>query len=147
MEIMKDAKNRPLVSIGVMVLKDGAVLMGKRKSSLGLGEWGFPGGHLEHGETLEQGVLRELDEEVGIHVTGIRLLCVANVQRYLPRQYVYHGFLAEWQQGDPVLKEPDKCEGWGWYDLKCLPEGDRPIPDLCIEAYRAGGFKYHPCIT
>eukprot|EP00352_Strombidinopsis_acuminata_P003505 CAMPEP_0176383282 /NCGR_PEP_ID=MMETSP0126-20121128/33376_1 /TAXON_ID=141414 ORGANISM="Strombidinopsis acuminatum, Strain SPMC142" /NCGR_SAMPLE_ID=MMETSP0126 /ASSEMBLY_ACC=CAM_ASM_000229 /LENGTH=40 /DNA_ID= /DNA_START= /DNA_END= /DNA_ORIENTATION= len=31
--------------------------------------WVFPGGHLEKGETLEQGAVRELEEECGLEIT------------------------------------------------------------------------------
>ena len=137
---------RPMVSIGVMILKDGAVLLGKRKGVTGAGEWGFPGGHLENGETFEDGVARELEEEVGIRVQNIRPLCVANIQRYLPKHYAYHGFLADWLSGEPILKEPEKCEGWNWYGLDELPEGAMLIPELCVEAYKSGGFKYFPLV-
>ena len=135
-----------MVSIGVMVMKDGAILLGKRKGATGSGEWGLPGGHLEHGETFEEGVLRELDEEVGISVQNIRPLCVANVQRYLPKHYVYHGFVADWLDGEPILKEPNKCEGWAWYKIDHLPEGNGLIPDLCLKAFKSGGFQYYPLV-
>ena len=46
---------RPKVGLGVMVIKDGKVLMCKRKSSHGTGEWAWPGGHVEHVESFEQG--------------------------------------------------------------------------------------------
>ena len=47
-----DKEQRPKVGIGVMVFKDGKVLMGKRKSSHGEGEWAWPGGHLEYMESF-----------------------------------------------------------------------------------------------
>lgn len=134
---------RPLVTIGVMVLKEGRVLLGRRKGSVGAGEWGFPGGHLELGETFEEGIARELKEEVAIQVKDLRPICVANIQRYLPKQYIYNGFIADWVSGDPQLMEPEKCEGWGWYPLDDLPAGNMLIPELAIEAFKSGTLKYY----
>ena len=45
---------RPKVGVGVMVFKDGKILLAKRKGSHGAGEYAFPGGHLEFGESFEQ---------------------------------------------------------------------------------------------
>jgi len=40
-------KKRPAVGVATIVLKNGKVLLGKRKGSHGSGSWAFPGGHLE----------------------------------------------------------------------------------------------------
>lgn len=39
-------KNRPKVGLGVFIMKDGKVLLGKRKNAHGDDDWCFPGGHL-----------------------------------------------------------------------------------------------------
>ena len=54
-----------------MIFREGKVLIGKRKSKLGKGEWGFPGGHLEHGETLIGCAIRETKEETGLDSFGL----------------------------------------------------------------------------
>jgi 8-oxo-dGTP diphosphatase len=59
---------RPRVGIGVIILKNGRVLLGKRKSSHGTGTWHFPGGHLEFGESLEDCSRREVLEETGMKI-------------------------------------------------------------------------------
>jgi ADP-ribose pyrophosphatase YjhB (NUDIX family) len=46
---------RPKVGVGVMVLKNGKVLIGKRKGAHGAGEWAWPGGHLEYMANLVHG--------------------------------------------------------------------------------------------
>jgi 8-oxo-dGTP diphosphatase len=112
----------PLVGVGVMVIRDGCVLLGKRKGSHGAGEWAFPGGHLEHMETAEDCIRRELAEEVGIEVCEIRFQYCANVRKYAPKHYVHLGFAAVWKSGEPEVIEPDKCECWGWFRLDKLPE-------------------------
>ena len=46
-------KKYPRVGIGVMIQnEEGEILLGLRKGSHGAGEWSFPGGHLEMGETV-----------------------------------------------------------------------------------------------
>jgi ADP-ribose pyrophosphatase YjhB (NUDIX family) len=51
---------RPLVGLGVLVVRDGKVLVGQRRGSLGAGEYALPGGHLEHGEGFEECAAREV---------------------------------------------------------------------------------------
>jgi 8-oxo-dGTP diphosphatase len=60
------------VGIGGVVIHDGRAVLIRRGSQPLKGEWSIPGGMLELGETLEQGVERELWEEVGlrVHVVG-----------------------------------------------------------------------------
>ncbi len=53
------------VGVGIMIFKDGKVLMGRRKGSHGAGEYAFPGGHLDFGESFEDCAKRETLEEAG----------------------------------------------------------------------------------
>jgi 8-oxo-dGTP diphosphatase len=68
----REYPERPLVGIGGVVIHDGRAVLIRRGSEPLRGEWSIPGGMLELGETLEQGVERELWEEVGlrVHVVG-----------------------------------------------------------------------------
>jgi len=45
---------RPYIGVGVCVVKDGKVLLGKRQNAHGDGCWCFPGGHLEFKESIEK---------------------------------------------------------------------------------------------
>ena len=46
-------KKYPRVGIGVLIENEnGEVLLGLRRGSHGEGEWSFPGGHLDFGETI-----------------------------------------------------------------------------------------------
>src|SRR5882724_10653924 len=52
----REYPDRPLVGVGGVVIDDGRALLIRRGSEPLLGEWSIPGGTLELGETLEEGV-------------------------------------------------------------------------------------------
>jgi 8-oxo-dGTP diphosphatase len=57
------------VAVGVLVRADGAFLMTSRPEGKAYaGFWEFPGGKLESGETVEQALRRELQEEIGLTI-------------------------------------------------------------------------------
>ncbi|MFO0971554.1 MAG: NUDIX domain-containing protein [Candidatus Saccharimonadales bacterium] len=113
----------PKIGIGLIVQRGNTILLGQRKGSHGAGEFGGPGGHFEHGESLESSILRELKEEAGpdLRVKDLGLLCITNLTRYMPKHYLDVGMVAEYVDGEPVVMEPDKLTSWGWYDLDNLP--------------------------
>ncbi len=109
------------VGIGILVFKDGTVLLAKRQGSHGAGEYGGPGGHLEYGESFEECVRRECLEEAGIEIKNIRFLCVSNIKKYSDH-YVDIGLVADWKRGKPKVLEPKKAKDWSWYSLDKLPK-------------------------
>ncbi|MFY9801610.1 MAG: NUDIX hydrolase [Candidatus Acidiferrales bacterium] len=64
----REYPERPLVGVGGVVIVEGRTLLIRRGSAPLKGEWSIPGGMLELGETLDQGVRRELAEETGLDV-------------------------------------------------------------------------------
>jgi len=116
-------ENQIKVAVNVFVIKDNKVLMGKRLNSVGRGQWGFPGGHLEFGESLTAGAKRELFEETGLVVDELEFVHLLNqIQKEPDRHYIQINFIVKKWQGDPEIKEPTKCEKWQWFDLDKLPE-------------------------
>lgn len=113
---------RPKVGIGVLILKDGKVLLAQRKNAHGEGEWAFPGGHLEFGESFAECARRETREEAGIEIENIQFQMLANLIKYAGKQYVHIGVTADWKSGEPQNLEPDKAGEWGWYSPYDLPE-------------------------
>ena len=71
MRALSEAK-APKVGVGVIVVRDGKVLAGKRKNAHGDGAWSFPGGHLELNEGVEECAKREVFEETGARVKNLR---------------------------------------------------------------------------
>jgi 8-oxo-dGTP diphosphatase len=110
----REYPDRPLVGVGGVVVEHGRVLLIRRGSEPLLGEWSIPGGTLELGETLEEGVARELLEETGLEVRVIELIEVfdriyletaagESVQKRGPRfHYVIVDYLCERISGTPA---------------------------------------------
>jgi 8-oxo-dGTP diphosphatase len=118
------------VGINVIVVRDGRILLGKRKNVYGEGDWGLPGGHLEYGEDMKDAAARELEEETGLKARHFEFHNLVNDtggrknKDTYPEShhYLQIGFIAQGILGEPELLEPDKCFEWKWFDLDALPE-------------------------
>jgi len=64
----------PLVGVGGVVIHNGRALLIRRGSPPLQGEWSIPGGTLDLGETIQEGIRRELKEETGIDVRVLELI-------------------------------------------------------------------------
>ena len=68
----------PKIGIGVIIIKDNKVLLGKRKSSHGKNSWAPPGGHLEFNEQIEECAIRETKEETNLEIKNLRIGPITN---------------------------------------------------------------------
>jgi ADP-ribose pyrophosphatase YjhB (NUDIX family) len=64
----RDYPDRPIVGVGGVVIQDGRALVVRRATEPLKGEWSIPGGMLELGEKLREGIAREVQEETGLIV-------------------------------------------------------------------------------
>lgn len=143
---MENEKQRPLVGVGVMVKnKKGEILLGLRRSPHGQGTWSFPGVHLEFGETMAAAAIRETKEETGLEVSELELVSLADEMGSLDKgkHYVNVGFLAHFVSGEPMVTEPEKWEGWQWFDPGKLPEPIFEGTYLMIQRYQAGQLYWN----
>jgi len=115
-------KARPKVGVGVVVLKNGKALLGKRKGSHGAGDWAFPGGHLEFGEFVEECAKRELMEETGMKALSVETGPWSSDVIDRNKHYITLFAVVDRFEGEPELLEPLKCEEWRWFPLDRLPE-------------------------
>lgn len=132
------------VGVGVFIIKDGKVLLGRRKGEYGNNEYETPGGHLEYMETFEECAIRETKEEAGIEITDIKLLYTANMRIWKPKHYIHIEVIAKWKSGEPMVLEPEKKEGWGWYELDNIPQPLFKSEELALEALKTGQ-NYFDC--
>lgn len=136
-------KQRPMVGVGVMIYNGPNILLGKRKGSHGAGEYAFPGGHLENGESFEDCARREVKEECGIIISGVRKQFVANITDYMPKHYVHIGLTALWDKGNLQVLEPDKVVRWKWYSFFKLPQPLFKMTEMaidCSDGYHGNGL-------
>ncbi|HEY1579923.1 MAG TPA: NUDIX domain-containing protein [Terracidiphilus sp.] len=64
----------PIVGVGAVVVDRGRVLLVQRGREPSKGKWSLPGGMLEIGESLVDGVAREVEEEAGLKVEVLELV-------------------------------------------------------------------------
>ncbi|MFA6253573.1 MAG: NUDIX hydrolase [Patescibacteria group bacterium] len=115
--------NRPKVGIGVIVIKDNKILLGKRKNAHGEGSWAFPGGHLEFNEAWEDCVRREVKEKVDVEIKNIRFGAVTNdIFAKEGKHYITISMVTDYDAGEVKTMEPEKCEYWEWFEWDKLPE-------------------------
>lgn len=110
------------VGIGVYILRDGKILMGKRIGSHGKNTWSPPGGWLEFGENWEECAKRETLEEAGIEIKNIRFWTVTNdIHEVEEKHVVTLHMIADYDSGEPKIMEPEKWEKWDWFSWDDLP--------------------------
>ncbi|SRR6266568_2414899 len=78
MVVKRDYPERPIVGVGAVIVdaEGGRALIVRRASEPRKGEWSIPGGVLEVGEKLREGVVREALEETGLRVEAGEVLQV-----------------------------------------------------------------------
>ncbi|MDA0770900.1 MAG: DNA mismatch repair protein MutT [SAR202 cluster bacterium Casp-Chloro-G4] len=134
--------SRPLVGVGVLFVRNETVFLAKRQGSHGAASWGFAGGHLEFGETLEECARREALEEMGVTVGHLRFLCISNVIAY-DRHYVDIEFAGDIGTQRPIIAEPEAFGESGWFALDALPQPLFRPAEIALDSLRTGQ-KYFP---
>ena len=64
-------------AVATIIEVDGRILVVVRAHDPGSGKWDLPGGFIEHGETAEEALVREVREELNIEITDMHFLCTA----------------------------------------------------------------------
>lgn len=114
--------HRPGVGVGVLVERDGTLLLIRRRGVHGHGTWSTPGGHLDYGETPEACAAREVREETGVDIRNVTFEGITNdLFEEEGRHYVTLWFHAAWAAGDAHIAAPDEMSEIGWFPTEALP--------------------------
>lgn len=114
---------RPVVGVGVVVWRDGRVLLIRRGKSPMRGRWSLPGGRQELGETVREAAVREVREETGLEIRLGALLDVVDTMRRdesgaVTLHYTLIDFDADWIAGEPqAASDAEQAE---WADAESL---------------------------
>jgi len=93
-----------------------------RNDPKNIGNWGIPGGKIEEGETLLDGVTRECMEEIGYFPADSKLI---PIQKFINNKFVYHTFFCKIEnEFIPILN--DEHSGYSWIDSEHYPKPMHP---------------------
>lgn len=93
-----------------------------RTDSKNPGNWGIPGGKIEEGETLYEGIERECLEEIGFFPTEPKLI---PIQKFVNKNFTYHTFFCELQE-EFIPKLNDEHCGYAWVGDNQYPKPLHP---------------------
>jgi colanic acid biosynthesis protein WcaH len=92
----------PIVSVEALIVIDGALLFLRRNNEPVKGEWWFPGGRIRKGESLQEALRREINEETGLQISDHGLINVYS--RVFPARHdITIAYLCRCKQGKVVL--------------------------------------------
>ena len=117
------------VAIGIVENKHGQVLISQRPDRVHMGGlWEFPGGKLEAGESFKSALRRELYEEVGISITGIKKMIDYSFA-YQDRNIFFQAFKVLAYRGNVEAREKQIVK---WVDKKQLCSEDFPPANKAV---------------
>lgn len=122
----------------LILIKDNTILLSRRCNTGWMdGKYSLIAGHLDGNESITLSMIREAREEAGIKITQENLIPATVLHRKSPDQeYVDFFFVIKEWQGEPVIKEPDKCDNLQWFPINALPENTLPHIREALNNYR-----------
>ncbi|MBI5352165.1 MAG: NUDIX domain-containing protein [Chloroflexi bacterium] len=131
----------PRLGVGVIILRDRKVLLGKRKGPRGAGYYGLPGGFLEKHESFEECAKREVWEETGLE--GILLYPIYFISGMSENlHYADLIFYTNCRDGEPIVREMDRVEKWNWFDIYDLPSPLYQPTELTLNRF-ISNYPFH----
>ena len=130
------------MGVGAVILDSGRVLLARRGHAPLKGEWSVPGGALEVGETLAEGVKREVLEETGLVVEPLAMVDVVDrIARdeagRVQFHYVLVDFLCRVTGGSEACASD--AVGLRWAAMDELDEVAEFTREVILKAWRMAG--------
>ncbi len=122
----------------LILIRDGKILILKRfNTGWQDGKYSLIAGHLDGSETVKQTMIREAGEEAGISINEKDLAVVHVMHRQTLGNLEYIDFyltVDKWN-GEPSIKEADKCDEMRWVPVDNLPANTLPFIKQALENY------------
>ena len=134
---MKRGKDYIGVGTGAVIInQNNEILMLLRNKEPEIGCWSIPGGAVEFLETLEDAIIREVKEEVGVTVGIIALLGATNhILHEEGIHWVTMPFFVTILKGEPINLEPQKHADMRWFPIQHLPKNVTTITHKTLEDF------------
>ena len=136
---MKPGKNFIGIGCGAIIINDNNEILLVKRSENSRTEpntWSRPGGEVNFGETVEQAVEREVEEETGIKVKVLRFLEITQIiDKENNKHWIALGFLAKHIEGEPKNLEPEKHDDIKWFPLNQLPENINSYTKNAVDVF------------
>jgi len=113
--------SNPVPGAQALVVRDGRVLLGRRRDDPGAGRWDIPGGFLQEGEEALAALRRELLEETGLEIEPVEFLGTWN-EEYWDRTVLCLTWLARPVGGEE--RAGDDLVELRWFAPDALPKPD-----------------------
>ena len=135
------APARPVPATIGVVFREGRVLLVRRANPPDAGKWGFPGGKIEWGETIEAAAVREIAEETGVQTVARRVFTAVDCfdrreSNRLHQHYILLAVLCDWVSGEP-LGADDALEA-RWFSAADIAREDLALSLNVPEVIRLG---------
>ncbi|MDU0294356.1 NUDIX domain-containing protein [Saccharothrix longispora] len=124
-DVLNPVVHRHLVDVHVKLVRgDGRVLLIRRRDPDARfdGKWHLPAGKVEAGESAPAAAVREVAEEVGVRIWDVKIFHITHAVAPGVEGRVGIFLEAGGWEGEPVVREPDRCSGIGWFALSDLPD-------------------------
>jgi len=127
---------RHKVRIGVFIILENnnkIFLIKRTNTSFEDGSYFFPSGHLDEKETIEEAVVRECKEEIGVIPKKIKLVHVMHgISSLNEKEYIDLFFYSNLWEGNPKNNEPKKSTEANWFEINWnnLDSLPSPFPDF-----------------
>lgn len=127
---------QPLLGAIAVVIRNNQVLLAKRRKNPDSGLWGFPGGHVELGETALAAAARELREETGVTAEPIDYLTNIDVVLYdldgaVAVHYLLAAVLCDYVSG--TVQAADDVSDARWFDCDDIRAGTVQMSERVAE--------------
>ncbi|MDD5145236.1 MAG: NUDIX domain-containing protein [Candidatus Pacebacteria bacterium] len=133
---MPNERFKLIASVYLVLIRDNKILLSRRYNTGYFdGNYSFPAGHIDGNETLKQGLVREVKEEIGVDLESNDLELIHVMDRKIPDdERLDFFFRTKKYLGEPKIMETNKCDDLSWFELNNLPQNIIPYIKQAIDS-------------